>query len=99
MLLEDLLSLPVGTHVLGEIATPTMVSGVVASRENGSRFIRWVDGYSTIPLGKVREYDEYIAAHTELQPTRRLRAEREAKQHDLGEEASVPDYAAGVSRT
>jgi hypothetical protein len=70
MLLEDLLALPVGTRVFGEIEVPTMVPGVVASIDGGSRLIRWEDGYSTIPLGKVREYDEYIAAHTELQSTR-----------------------------
>ena len=79
MLLEDLLSLPVGTHVFGEIALPTKLPGVVASREDGSRFIRWDDGYSTIPLGNVREYDEYIAAHTELQQTRCLRIECKQK--------------------
>jgi hypothetical protein len=68
MLLEDLLSLPVGTRVFGEIELPMTLPGVVASRRDGSHFIRWEDGYSSIPLGKVRDYDEYIAAHTELQP-------------------------------
>jgi hypothetical protein len=77
MLLEDLLSLPVGTRVFGELVVPTMVPGIVASLEDGSHFIRWDDGYSTIPLGNVREYDEYIAAHTELQSTRCLRFEQE----------------------
>jgi hypothetical protein len=76
MLLEDLLSLPVGTRVFGEIELTTKLPGVVASLENGSHFIRWDDGYSSIPLGNVREYDEYIAAHTELQPNRCLRVER-----------------------
>ncbi len=70
MLLEDLLSLPVGTRVFGELELPTTGTGVVATLQNGSHFIRWDDGYSTIPLGKVREYDEYIAAHTELHSTR-----------------------------
>ena len=79
MLLEDLLSLPVGTRVFGEIAAPTMVPGVVASLENGSHFIRWDDGYSSVPLGNVREYDEYIAAHTELQTTRCLHIERKQR--------------------
>ena len=69
MLLEDLLSLPVGTRVYGEIELPAALPGVVALRQNGSHFIRWDDGYSTIPLGNVREYDEYIAAHTEPQST------------------------------
>lgn len=68
MLLEDLLSLPVGTRVFGEIELPTTVPGFVASRDDGSHFIRWDDGYSSIPLGMSRDYDEYIAAHTELQP-------------------------------
>ena len=68
MLLEDLLSLPVGTRVFGEIELSMTIPGVVASRGDGSHFIRWEDGYSSIPLGKVRDYDEYIAAHTELQP-------------------------------
>ena len=39
MLLEDLLSLPIGTRVFGEIAVPTTVSGVVASRGDGPHFI------------------------------------------------------------
>ena len=68
MLLEDLLSLPIGTRVFGEIELPSRVPGVVASHEDGSHFIRWEDGYSSIPLGRVRDYDEYIAAHTELKP-------------------------------
>ena len=89
MLLEDLLSLPIGTRVSGEIQLSTKVSGVVASFENGSHFIRWDDGYSSIPLGNVREYDEYIAAHTELRSTRCLSFEREPKQHDVGAEASA----------
>jgi len=69
MLLEDLLSLPVGTRVFGEIAVPTTVRGVVASHENGTHFIRWEHGSSTIPLGKNARADEYIAAHTELLPS------------------------------
>jgi hypothetical protein len=85
VLLEDLLSLPVGTHVLGEIALPTTVPGVVASLEDGSRFIRWDDGYSTIPLGNMREYDEYIAAHTELELTRCLRFERKPNSISKGQ--------------
>lgn len=68
MLLEELLSLPVGARVFGEIEPPASLPGVVASLNDGSHFIRWEDGYSTIPIGNVREYDEYIAAHTELQP-------------------------------
>ena len=66
MLLEELLSLPVGTRVYGEIECPTTVPGVVASLGDGTHFIRWEDGYRSIPLGSLRECDEYIAAHTEL---------------------------------
>jgi hypothetical protein len=68
MLLEDLLSLPIGTRVFGDIELPTTIPGCVASRDDGSHFIRWDDGHSSVPLGRVREYDEYIAAHTDLQP-------------------------------
>ena len=70
MLLEDLLALPVGTRVVGAIDPAAMMPGVIASNANGAHLIRWDDGYSTVPLGKAREYDEYIASHTELQPTR-----------------------------
>jgi hypothetical protein len=68
MLLEDLLSLPIGTRVFGEIELPANVPGTVVSLKDGSHFIRWDDGFSSTPLGRVREHDEYIAAHTELQP-------------------------------
>jgi len=66
MLLEELLSLPFGTRVCGRIEVPKAVPGTIASLPDGSHFIRWDDGYSSVPLGTVREYDEYIAAHTEL---------------------------------
>ncbi len=69
MFLEDFLSLPVGTRVVADIQVSTRLPGVVASLNDGSNFIRWDDGYATIPLGKVRKYDEYIAARVELQPT------------------------------
>lgn len=68
MLLRDLLALPVGTHVFGQIHAVTNVPGIVESFKDGSRFIHWTDGYATIPFGKVRDYDEYIAAHTQLVP-------------------------------
>ena len=67
-MLEDLLSLPVGTRVFGEIELPRTIHGEIALFGDGSHFIRWEDGYSSIALGRVRDYDEYIAAHTELQP-------------------------------
>jgi hypothetical protein len=98
MLLEDLLSLPVGTRVFGEIEPPRTLPGVVASFGDGSHLIRWDDGYSTTPLGKVREYDEYIAAHTELRPTRCLSAEPTAEQHHERAGVSAHDYTAGVRR-
>jgi hypothetical protein len=66
MLVEDLLALPVGTRVIGRIETGAEFFGAVTSLGNGSRLIRWDDGYVTIPLGKVREYDEYIAGHTRI---------------------------------
>lgn len=70
MLLEDLLALPVGARVLGKIEVPAMVSGVVVSIGNQFRLIRWDDGHSTIPFGNNLRADEYIAAHTELEPAR-----------------------------
>jgi hypothetical protein len=69
MLVEDLLSLPVGTRVFGRIEPGTWLPGVIALLDEGCHHIRWDDGYSTIPLGKVREYDEYIASHTRLRPS------------------------------
>ncbi len=66
MLLEELLSLPVGTRVYGEIECRNSIPGVVASLRDGTRFIRWEDGYRSIPLGSLQECDEYIAAHTKL---------------------------------
>jgi hypothetical protein len=66
MLLEHLLALPVGTHVLGDMKVTTTLPGVVEELDDGSHFIRWIDGYVTVPFGKIRDYDEYIAAHTQL---------------------------------
>jgi hypothetical protein len=90
MLLEELLSLPVGTRVFGEVELPTTLPGVVASLQDGSHFIRWDDGYSTIPLGQVREYDEYIAGHTELRPTRSLHLVHKANSVTKGQEGVAP---------
>ena len=98
MLLKDLLSLPVGTRVFGEIQLPRTVPGVVASFRDGSHFIRWDDGYSSIPLGKLRDYDEYIAAHTELEPNPCLRAESNGEQDNHRAEASFPRYTSRVRR-
>ena len=66
MLLAELMALPTGTRVLGEIGAGINLSGVIQSDATGARFIRWTDGYATVPLGSVRKYDEYIATHTRL---------------------------------
>jgi hypothetical protein len=89
MLLEDLLSLPVGTRVFGEIEVITTVPGVVSSLGDGSRFIRWEDGYSTVPFGRTRDCDEYIAAHTQLNPAQYEHLRRETDQGNEAGEASV----------
>ena len=67
MSVEDLKALAVGTHVFGNIEIGTRLAGVVESMRNGSHYIRWDDGFASFPFGSVRAYDEYIAAHTELQ--------------------------------
>lgn len=68
MLLEDLFALPVGTPVYGEIDGFGIVEGIVDSHPDGARFIRWADGFVTVPFGRVRDVDEYIAASTNLAP-------------------------------
>jgi hypothetical protein len=68
MLLEDLFGLPTGTRLFGDIGVAINVGGVIDSLEDGSHFIRWEDGFVTAPLGRVRDADEYIAAHTRLAP-------------------------------
>ena len=70
MLTEELLALPVGTRVVGELPITRAVSGVVESMKDGPHFIRWADGYVTFPFGWIRDYDEYTAARTEIQPSR-----------------------------
>jgi hypothetical protein len=70
MLVEDLLALPIGTDVFGDVGISTKIPGVVASMENGRHYICWDDGFASFPFGSVRAYDEYIAAHIELQPVR-----------------------------
>ena len=67
MLLEELLSLPSGTRVCGRIELPRAAPGTVTSLPDESHFIHWDDGYSSIPLGAAREYDENLAAHKELE--------------------------------
>ncbi len=70
MLIEELLALPIGTPVMGELPIAKTVPGVVESMKNGLHFIRWADGYVTFPFGWIRDYDEYTAARTEIQPSR-----------------------------
>jgi len=70
MQVEQLRELPVGTRVTGELQFTTKVPGVVESLKDGPNFIRWADGYVTFPFGWVRDYDEYVAARTEVQPSR-----------------------------
>lgn len=66
MLLEQLLRLPIGAEVIGEIDSIGDLSGEVKVRADGSRMICWVDGFVTVPLGMDRQIDMYIAAHTRL---------------------------------
>jgi hypothetical protein len=70
MLVEELLELPVGSQVVGELQITRTVPGVVESMKDGPHFIRWADGYVTFPFGWIRDCDEYIAARTETQPSR-----------------------------
>ena len=73
MLPEELRDLPTGSQVIGQIEITKRISGVVEAMKDGPRFIRWADGYVTFPFGWVPAYDEYIAAHTEVQPSRYTR--------------------------
>ena len=70
MLIEELRALPSGAHVIGKIEFTKEIPGVVESMKGGPRFIRWADGYVSFPFGWVQDYDEYIAARTEIQPSR-----------------------------
>ena len=68
MLLEDLLSLPLGTRVYGEIEVPATLPGVVASRRDGPHFNplgRRIFLDSTRRRARLRRI---YRAHTELQP-------------------------------
>jgi hypothetical protein len=78
MLLEELLALPIGTHVYGDIATAATLPGVIESCQDRFRMIRWADGFVTVPLGLVRDFDEYIAAHTRLAGSRHERRQLDA---------------------
>ena len=70
MLVEELRALPNGAHVIGKIEFTREIPGVVESMKGGPHFIRWADGYVSFPFGWVQEYDEYIAARTEIEPSR-----------------------------
>jgi len=70
MLVEDLRALPVGTPVVGELKVTKTIPGVVECMQYGPHFIRWADGYVTFPFGWIQDYDEYVAARTEIQPSR-----------------------------
>ena len=99
MLLEDLLALPVGTMVIGEVQKLSTLPGVVASHPDGSHFIRWDDGYSSIPLGRERAYDEYIAAHTQLQIQCAAAATGETRNDNRGERRESPTNTSRVRST
>lgn len=73
MFVEDLRALPVGTQVVGELRVTKTIPGVVESMKCGPHFIRWADGYVTFPFGWIQDYDEYVAARTEVQPSRCMR--------------------------
>jgi hypothetical protein len=79
MLVEELLALPVGTEVIGELPMSKTVPGVVDTMKDGPNFIRWADGYVTFPFGWIRDFDEYIAERTEIQPSRCARIHFEAE--------------------
>jgi len=68
--IDELRGLPIGTQVLGNVQIGKRITGIVECMKDGPRFIRWVDGHVTFPFGWVREYDEYVAARTEIQPIR-----------------------------
>lgn len=69
--IDELLGLSVGTRVLGNVQiTKRAIPGIVQCMKDGPRFIRWADGHVTFPFGWVRDYDEYVAARTEIQPSR-----------------------------
>ena len=87
MLVEELRALPAGAHVIGTIEITKRVPGVVESIKDGPRFIRWADGYVSFPFGWVRDYDEYVAARTEIEPSRYSRLHFE---NQLGEDKCEP---------
>jgi hypothetical protein len=78
MLLEDLLGLPTGTRLFGHTAVAMNVAGVIDPLEGGSHFIRWEDSSVTVPLGWVRDDDEYIVAHARLAPALNSKESRSA---------------------
>jgi len=89
MLVEDLRALPVGTQVVGELKVTKTIPGVVESMQYGPHFIRWADGYVTFPFGWVQDYDEYVAARTEIQPSRCTHIHFETDQEDEMSESTL----------
>jgi hypothetical protein len=81
--LDELLELPVGAQVLGQLQITKQVSGVVEAMKDGPRFIRWADGYVTFLFGWIRDYDEYVAARTEVQQSRCLRIHLEPETKEV----------------
>ena len=99
MLVEDLRELPVGTQVVGELKVTRAIPGVVESMKCGPHFIRWADGYVTFPFGWVQDYDEYVAARTEVQPSRCARIHLEPdRENEMSESTPNPETEQAVLR-
>lgn len=92
MLVEELLELPVGSQVVGELQITKTVPGVVEAMRHGPHFIRWADGYVTFPFGWVRDYDEYTAARTEIQPSRYMRIHLQSEGENETDGTTVNPY-------
>lgn len=99
MLVEKLVALPVGTKVVGQLPATKNVQGVVESMKDGPKFIRWSDGYVTFPFGWVPDFDEYVAARTEIQPSRYMRFQFELQSNDeLGKSDVSRELEQGIPR-
>jgi hypothetical protein len=97
MLVEDLRELPVGTQVVGDLKVTRAIPGVVESMKCGPHFIRWADGYVTFPFGWVQDYDEYVAARTEVQPSTRIHLEPD-RENEMSESTPNPETEQAVLR-
>jgi hypothetical protein len=99
MHVEELLKLPVGSRVVGELQITRTVPGVVELMKDGPHFIRWADGHVTFPFGWIRDYDEYIAARTEIQPSRCTRIRLESDGEIKADGSTVNwDYGQPISK-